>query len=69
MFADAEDTLTLEGIYEAVKEGYPLTGFQKESDGWGGPRFHHEIRAVINQFLDDGEIFRVSRGLYKKMRN
>jgi hypothetical protein len=68
LFASADCALTIGEIYEAVEENYPLTAFQREYDEWG-ERFHHEIRAVIGQLMDNGEIVRVGRGMYRKVRN
>ena len=67
LLTDAEGALALGEIYDAVEEGYPLTDFQGESGEWDEHRFHHEIRAIVNQFMDNDEIVRVGRGMCKKV--
>ncbi len=67
LFMDTGGALALAEIYYAVEKNYPLSDFQKECEESGGLRFHHEIRAIINRFLDNGEIIRVGRGMYKKV--
>ena len=69
LLTNTEGALTIGELYEAVERDYLLTDFQKDFDEGNEPRFHHEIRAIINQFMDDGEIIRVGRGLYRKARN
>ena len=66
LFADTDGTLKVGEIYEAVEEDYPLSTYQTEVTRYHEPRFHHEIRAIINQFMRNGEIERVERGKYKK---
>jgi hypothetical protein len=63
---DAEGALRVGEIYDLVEENYPLSANQKESTRYHEPRFHHEIRAIINQLMQNGEIIRVERGKYKK---
>ena len=65
-FKDADGTLSVGEIYEAVEENCPLSAFQKEFTRYHEPRFHHEIRAILNHFMQNGEINRVGRGKYKK---
>jgi hypothetical protein len=66
LFVDAEGALRVGEIYDAVEENYPLSVNQKEFTRYHEPRFHHEIRAIINQLMQNGEIIRVERGKYKK---
>lgn len=66
LFADADGELTVEEIYNAVEGNLNLSDFQKEFTKYGEPRFHHETRAIINQLLQNGEIIRTGRGVYKK---
>jgi hypothetical protein len=66
LFADADGTFSVGEIYDAVEENYPLLAYQKEFTRYHEPRFHHEIRAILNQFMQNGEINRVERGKYKK---
>jgi hypothetical protein len=68
LFADTNGALSLGEIYDTVEESGALTDFQSEFDEWE-PRFRHEIRAVINQLLCNGEIVRVDKGKYKKVQN
>jgi hypothetical protein len=66
LFADADGALSIGKIYDAVEENFPLSEYQKEFTRYHEPRFHHEIRAIINQLVQNGEINRVERGKYKK---
>ena len=66
LFADADGALRVGEIYDAVEENHPLSAYQKEFTRHHEPRFHHEIRAILNQFMQNGEINRVERGKYKK---
>jgi hypothetical protein len=68
LLADSDGALSLGEIYDIVEESGVLTDFQREFDEWE-PRFRHEIRAVINQLLCNGEIVRVDRGKYKNVQN
>ena len=66
LFTDANASLKVGEIYGAVEENYPLSVKQKELTRYDEPLFHHEIRAIINELVQKGEIIRVSRGKYKK---
>ena len=66
LFADADGALSVGKIYDAVEESHPISEYQKEFTPYHEPRFHHEIRAIINQLVQSGEIIRVERGKYKK---
>jgi hypothetical protein len=66
LFADVDGALSVGEIYDAVEENYPLSFNQKEFTRYDEPRFHHEIKAIINQLVQNGEIIRVDRGKYKK---
>ena len=55
-------------IYDAVEKDYPLSEYHKEFTPWHEPRFQHEIRAILNQFMQKGGINRIERGKYKKMK-
>ena len=66
LFVDAEGALRVGEIYDSVEKNYPLSVNQKELTRYHEPRFHHEIRAIINQLMQNGEIIRVERGKYKK---
>ena len=68
LFTDANVALKVGEIYDAVEENYPLSVKQKELTRYDEPLFHHEIRAIINELVQKGEIIRVSRGKYKKAR-
>ena len=67
LFADADGTLQVREIYAAVEKSYPLLSKQKDFTRYDEPLFHHEIRAIINQLFQRGDIIRVSRGEYKKV--
>jgi hypothetical protein len=67
LLADANTALKLNQIYAGVEKKISLSVGQKEFTRYGEPRFHHEVRAIINQLMQNGEITRVSRGKYKKI--
>ena len=66
LFADNDGILELGEIYEAAEESFPLSVYQKEFTRYGELRFYHEIRAILNQLVQNGEIIWVARGKYKK---
>ena len=66
LFADADDGLSVGKIYNEVEENFPISDYQKEITRYHEPRFHHEIRAIINQLMQNGEIIRVERGKIQK---
>jgi hypothetical protein len=66
LFVDSNAALEVGEIYDAVEEDFPLSVKQKEFTHYDEPLFHHEIRAILNQLFQNGEIIRVSRGKYKK---
>jgi hypothetical protein len=66
LFADVDGALSVGEIYDAVEENYPLSVFQKEITPHHEFRFHHEIRAILNQFMQNGEIIRLDRGTYRR---
>jgi len=66
LFKDADGALCVGEIYDAVEKNYPISEYQEEFTRYHEPRFHHEIRAIINQLMQNGEIIRVERGKYKK---
>ena len=67
LFTDANAALKVGEIYDAVEENYSLSVKQRELTRYDEPLFHHEIRAIINDLVQKGEIIRVSRGKYKKL--
>ncbi len=66
LFADANDSISIGKIYDEVEENFPISEYQKEITRYHEPRFHHEIRAIVNQLMQNGEIIRIERGKYKK---
>jgi hypothetical protein len=66
---EAESSVELGSIYDRIEDSYPLSVRQKESTRYNEPRFHHEIRAIINDLVQDGKIIRVSRGTYRRTKN
>jgi hypothetical protein len=66
LFADIDGALRVGEIYDAVEENYTLSIFQKEFTRYDEPRFHHEIRAIINRLVQNCEIIRVGIGEYRK---
>jgi hypothetical protein len=66
LFTDADGVLSVAEIYDAIEGNYPLSEYQKEFTRFHELRFHHVIRAIINQLVQSGEIIRVERSKYKK---
>jgi hypothetical protein len=62
----SESSIELRCIYDIIEDGFPLTEYQKEYTKHKEPRFHHEIRAILNQLVQDGEVKIVSTGIYRK---
>jgi hypothetical protein len=63
---ESESSVELRCIYNRIGDSFPLTEYQKDYIKHKEPRFHHEIRAILNQLVQDGEVKIVSRGIYRK---
>ena len=62
----AGSSVELRRIYDGIEETFPLSASQQELTRYNEPRFHHEIRAILNNLVQNGEAIIVSRGLYRK---
>jgi len=58
------DGLEVEEIYPEYERCFQLTQKQKEQTQWGEPRFHHEIRATLNNLVNSKDLERIGRGKY-----
>jgi predicted transcriptional regulator of viral defense system len=41
---------------------------QQEEITYGQPNFHHSVRRIISELIKRGEVVRISRGIYQKVK-
>ena len=66
MLMDADSTVELTDIYDKVENFFALSAIQKEATRYHEFRFHHEVRAILNQLVQSGQVIRVGGGIYRK---